>query len=882
MSKAKTSDVHSRIPEKDRAFWFNQHAVFPMRDASPVELETFQAAQLVADVSPEHQWECVGPFNVAGRVTSLAIHPHKPAKWYAGSATGGVWVSEDAGGSWRSTWGGYGSQNIGSLAFFENDSMAQGSLALIAATGEANMSGDAYPGTGVYWSFDEGLTWQPAFGADPIRKDVRSFPRRIGSIATKDDRFAYGSVFLDDSLPGGLYLCDFNPGGIEFQACEYWGQRSYNCHSAIFHPHDNSTLLASIEPGGAANGIWRTTDFGKTWEHLTKGLPRGEQFGRVSLAFAPSDADVVYALATSRAEAVLGVFRSTNGGNSWKEILGGRYPKERQMSYNNTIAVHPHKPQCVVWGGMHLYRTNDAGRNWRRITNAIPGKRDYAHSDHHALLWPEDDLIISGNDGGVSVTRDGGSTWEERARGMVSTMFYNVAVAPSDGRIFGGGTQDNGTLIAGVSGSAGDFVQAIPGDGAWMAFDHADAGHVFASATAFQVYRHDSGKPWDFDHWIPVAPRGISDQERNERAFTVLAIEPSAGSGVKKVWAGSDRLWRTDNNGRNWKPVSLSFDGSPISAVEISSARPRVMFVGTTNGGIFHSRDGGVAWSQSLSGIDIPARAITSIACHPKFPGTVAVTVASSGVASSGVQIWTGKILPYRHVFLSEDMGETWQDLDDGKLPNVVFYAAAWQAHDPYQLFVAGDAGVWAHDPVLTKHERGWFNVSGNLPSVVVSDLTYHKKDRTLTAATYGRGIWRVNAAKALPPPPTVPPPEAISLAVGLRLDPTLAAPVQLTPDDGATVEQTGEFSNTQVTVQRVAGAFGYQVEFLSVDSSFSIGFGSLTTEIQVCSPDSRGGKWRVWAIKPGGLRSAASAWRSFSFNTKSAGSPSAGSPNGK
>jgi len=316
MARAKSSEAHSRVPEKDRSFWFNQHATFPMQDASPVDLETFQAAQLVADVSPEHQWECLGPFDLAGRVTSLAIHPHKPNKWYAGSATGGVWVSEDAGGSWRSTWGNYGSQNIGALAFFASRVSAQGPLALIAATGEANMSGDAYPGTGMYWSYDEGLTWQPAFGGTSISEDIRTFPRRIGSIATMRGRLVYGSVFLDDSLPAALYLCNLFSGRGLSGMCEFWGKRSYNCHAVIFHPHDYNTLLASIEPGGSANGIWRTGDFGKNREQLTRGLPPGERFRRVSLAYSPSDPDVVYAVAASQADRVLGVFRSTNGGNA--------------------------------------------------------------------------------------------------------------------------------------------------------------------------------------------------------------------------------------------------------------------------------------------------------------------------------------------------------------------------------------------------------------------------------------------------------------------------------------------------------------------------------------------------------------------------------------
>jgi photosystem II stability/assembly factor-like uncharacterized protein len=847
---------HSRPPQKDRAVWFYQNVAFPMRDASPVQLEKFWASQIQADICPEHRWECAGPSNIAGRVTALAIHPHNPNKWFAGSATGGVWVSTDAGETWNPTWSRFANQNIGALAWF----IFNGALSLIAATGEANMSGDSYPGSGVYFSADEGLTWQPffspPFGQSPSIDDtVHVFPRRIGSLAFKNSRMAIGSVFLDDSLPAGLYLDD----GKGLTACEFWGQRSYNCHCVLFHPHQDRCIFASIEPDGAHNGIWRSADFGKNWEHLTKGLPSGDQFRRTSLAFAPSDADVIYALAADRRNYVLGVFRSTNGGKSWREILGGRYPKERQMSYNNTIAVHPRKPDCVVWGGMKLYRTDDAGRSWRRITNTQRGRKDYVHGDHHALLWPEDDVIISGNDGGVSITRDGGRNWMERSRGMVSTMFYDLDVAPSDGKVFGGGTQDNGTLVAGVGDcQEGDAVAAIPGDGAWMVFDRAEAGNVFASATGFQVYHHRPGKPWNYAGWKLVKPRQIPKEEIAQRAFTVLAIEPSTRSGVKTVWAGSNRLWRTDNNGQRWKPVSGSFDGTPISAIVIARGRPRLMFVGTTGGGIFRSQDGGLRWSQNLSCIDIPARAITSIETHPKFPATVVVTVASTGILSSGVQLLTGADLPYSHVFRSQDMGNTWEDIDGGELPNVVFYAAAYQSVPPYGLFVGGDVGVWAET------EGGWLNISGNLPCVVVSDLVYHHKDGTLMAATYGRGVWRMRPGSVVMRAAAGPPQEQIAIAAGLRVEPSVAAPVPLTPADGAVIDDP--LRKTLVTVQPVPGALGYQVEFAPVEA-FSLGTSSTTHEIVFQSPDSRGGKWRVWAILPDGLRSAASGWRSVTYS---------------
>jgi photosystem II stability/assembly factor-like uncharacterized protein len=848
---------HSRTTQKNRAVWFYQNVAFPLRDASPVQLERYWATQLCADSTSDHRWECAGPYNIAGRVTALTIHPNNPKQWFAGSATGGVWMSNNAGESWQPTWSRYANQNIGALGWLANDALV-GKLFLIAATGEANMSGDSYPGSGLYQSTDAGLTWQPTFGwpkgsGDKLEQDVRTFPRRIGSMSLHNFRMAFGSVFLDNSLPGGLYLTDLQYAAGMYP-CEFWGKRSYNCHSVLFHPQDDNTLFAAIEPEGAQNGIWRSRDFGQHWEHLTKGLPSSDQFRRTSLAFAPSDPDVIYALASDRRNYVLGVFRSSNGGNSWRQILTAeRCPKERQMSYNNVIAVHPQNPDCVVWGGMHLYRTENAGRNWRKITNSVRGARDYVHSDHHALLWPEPDLLISGNDGGVSMTHDGGRTWMDRSRGMVTAMFYDLDVAPSNGKVFGGGTQDNGTLVAGVGGCPpGDFMPAIPGDGAWLVFHPADENNVFACATGFLVYHHAPGKPWNFAGWKLVKPSQISAEEIAQRAFTVMAI------GRKTLWAGSNRLFRTDDSGRHWKAASGSFDGTPISAIEISRVRPRLMFVGTTGGGIFRSRDGGITWSQNLAGIEIPARAITSIASHPKMPATVVVTVASTGILSSGVELRTGAPLPYGHVFRSLDAGDTWTDIDAGALPNVVFYAAAYESRPPFGLFIGGDVGVWA------EAKSGWLNISGNLPTAVVSDLVYHHKDRTLTAATYGRGVWRINAphVQTSGSEYSAPASEQIELAAGLRVDATVAVPVQLAPEDGATI---GVYPRTTLfKVQPVSGALGYQVEFSGQD--VSLGASSTTSEIEFDAPGVGDYTWRVWAILPDGLRSVASPWRKISY----------------
>jgi photosystem II stability/assembly factor-like uncharacterized protein len=854
MRRTRHPAAPARALGKDRSF-FNQHVSFPMRDASPVELERFWAGATRVDfeVPPEHHWDCLGPYNIAGRVTALAIHPQNPEYWVAGSAAGGVWSTNDAGLSWSQAWSRFAPQGIGALAWVKWDGM----WTLIAATGEANMSADTYPGSGLYISLDCGLTWLGLFGAGSPESDLQGQPRRIGSIATgTPGRLAFGSVYLDENMPAGLYFADLKRMEWAVCTCDAWGERSYNCHSVVFHP-DGKTLFTAIEPDGTLNGIWRTPDGGKTWEHLTKGLPRGEYFRRISLALAPSDPDVMYALASSRSAHVLGIFRSTNGGRSWTEILAGRFPKERQMDYNNTIAVHPSRPDSVIWGGMKLHRTDNAGRSWRTLTRRDRSAKNYVHDDHHVVLWPDDDTILSGNDGGVSISRDGGRTWNERSRRMVTTMFYDLDVAPSNGKIFGGGTQDNGTVLAGVDAMPeGDFVSAIGGDGAWTAFDPSDAELAFASSSGFDIRRHIRDQPWkDLAGWqfISPGPDLMPDGERFQRSFTVLAIDPATRRGSRRLWAGSARLWSWDTKRQRWRAPSQVFDGSPISAIEIAEVNPRVMYVGTTKGGIFHSADGGETWSENLAGPDIPARAITSIQSHPARASIVVVTVASTGVSNSGVRLTTGDYFPYGHVFRSYDGGATWNDVGVDALPNVAYFSAAYETRPPYRLFVASDLGVWA------EIEGYWVHINGNLPNVVVSDLVYHHHDRTLTAATYGRGIWRMRLG-----PMALPHPKKgvrRSDASALRVDPAIEIPVPRTTAIRSI--RRGAAPRLEMAVAPVEGAAGYQFEIVVPSAARHVQYGSVGPTLTVGDLGGPAGRWRAATIRDG-LRSRSSPWRRF------------------
>jgi photosystem II stability/assembly factor-like uncharacterized protein len=711
---------------KDRSIWYFQRASFPLRDAPPTELEqAWKELNAHHRSDPPVEWEEAGPHNIAGRATSLIVHPTDWNTLYSGAAGGGVWVSRNAGETWSTCWPREATHNIGALAVHPRSPSI-----LIAATGEANLSPDSYPGTGFYTSMDGGESWSPTFvtpDGKPLPDELREMiPRRVGTMAfdpfeLRGTRAAGGSVTHDERMRAGLYLLDPSHGLIP---CLFWGTRSYNCYSVLYHPQREGMLFAAIETRGAQNGIWCSDDRGATWKQLRVGLPSPERFRRTSLAISPSHPDIMYALVADRDKRVLGIYQTVNHGESWQEI--GRpeqFPDERFMSYNNTIVVHPDKPEFVIWGGARLHRTTDAGDHWDPITFPI-SKTRYVHDDHHALVMPHGDVIYSANDGGVAVSKDGGETWNQRSFGMVTTMFYDIDVAPTNSRMFGGGAQDNGTLISRPRGKHNDFVQAFTGDGGWLVFDPADDEHVFGSAQKIAVYRHRRGEPWT--KWVDKSPscKLMTETERTQRDIAIIAIEPSTEKGIKKVWAGTHRLWRTDDDGDTWEPTSDTFDGSAISAIEISSVIPQLMFVGTTNGGVFRSSDGGATWTDDLAGVDMPRRLITRIETHPQKADTVVVTAAVQS--------------EYSNVFQSDDLGVIWTDIDKGALPHVMFNAAVFETREPYRLFVAGDAGVFV------KSGTGWVPLLGNLPNVVVSDLVYHDKDQLLFAATYGRGIWRL------------------------------------------------------------------------------------------------------------------------------------------
>jgi photosystem II stability/assembly factor-like uncharacterized protein len=698
---------------KRRAAWFQARTTWPVREAKVEKLvrERARAQRTLAAAPGTARWQSIGPTNIGCRATAAVCDPSDPRRIFLGAAGGGVWRSLDGGLTWRSLWHRQRSLNVGALAIDPRDSNV-----VYCGTGEANLSADSYPGVGVYKTLNGGASWRLV-----ARSSAAGAPSRIGTIAIDpfDSRhLVLGGVGYSADEPGGLYV-SWDAGAM-WSRLVFVSPNNYWVHAVVFHPEREGTIYVTVTENGARNGIWRTTDGGSAWTQLTRGLPPPGSMDRTALAISPSNPRVLYAQAADDRDLVLGIFKTTDGGDTWRDVTAGHFGREGQMLYGNAIVVHPTQPNHVLCGGVDLHRTTDGGSTWTRLTrwDAVRGTARYAHADHHALLMPATSpgLVYDANDGGLDVSLDGGDTWANRSGGLGCTMYYDVDVAQTDGRMFGGGAQDNGTLAT-ATGRADDHVEILGGDGGWMVIDPRQARHQYASWQHMGVFRV---RPHE-DEFTEV-PLPVPEDEAAGTWMTFITFDPA---NTRRVFLGSSRVWRTLNDGGSWRAVSPHLDGSSITAIEVATADPRRVYVGTENGGVFRSRDGGETWSSNLAGATLPGFTVTRLETSPVDADLVLATIANTG---------------HSHVFRSDDGGLSWRDIDGRRLPDVGHHAIVIRPNHPQTIYVSNDAGVYVSPDLGTT----WMRLTRNLPNVMVVDLVYHEADRTLTAATYGRSLWRI------------------------------------------------------------------------------------------------------------------------------------------
>jgi photosystem II stability/assembly factor-like uncharacterized protein len=690
----------------------------------------------------------VGPCFTPGRIGDVVVDPKNRSVWYVALASGGVWKTTNRGTTWKPIFDDQGAYSIGCLAIDPKNPQV-----VWVGSGENQSQRSVGYGDGVYRSDDGGTTWKNVGlkNSEHIAK-VLVHPKDTDTVYVA----AQGPLWASGG-DRGLYKT--TDGGKTWKAVLTAGDDT-GVTDVCFDPRDPDVLYAAtyqrrrhvgvLIGGGPEAGIHKSTDGGKTWAKLKDGLP-AENLGRIALAVSPQKPDVVYAHIQTAQKERGAFYRSEDGGKKWErkgqvQIQDGQYYGE--------IYPDPHAFDKVWVMDMTVRVTEDGGKTFRSMNWNV-------HPDHHALVFdPADaDHLISGNDGGLYETYDGGKTWRHFDT-LPTGQFYRVATdnAYPFYNVYGG-LQDNGSQ-GGPSRSrnrvgvrTSDWWNAGGGDGFQPRIDPTDPDVVYSQSQNAVVSRTDrrtgEGKS--------IRPR---DRDVRFHWDTPLVISPHNS---KRVYLAGSKLFRSDDRGENWKAVSpdltrnldpnkqevmgkvwgadavskntfttalscaTSFDESPL--------QEGLLYLGTDDGLLQVSADGGLSWRMEEVFPGIPEHAyITDVFASGKDVNTVYV-------AFNHYQ--RGDFKPY--LLKSTDRGRSWTSIA-GNLPARHCVWSVVEDHANSDLLFAGtEFGLF----VTIDGGANWSKVPG-APTIMFRDLEVQKREGDLVCGTFGRGIFILDDYAAL------------------------------------------------------------------------------------------------------------------------------------
>jgi photosystem II stability/assembly factor-like uncharacterized protein len=701
-----------------------------------------------ADTIKRLSLRAIGPCFTPGRVGDIAVDPKNRNVWYVALASGGVWKTTNRGVSWKPIFDDQGSYSIGCVTVD-----AKNPDIVWVGTGENQSQRSVGFGDGVYRSTDGGATWQNVGlrNSEHIAKIVID-PRYsdVVYVAAQGPLWAPGG-------DRGLYKT--TDGGKTWKPVLTISENT-GVTDLCYDPRDPDTLYAAtyqrrrhvglLIGGGPEAGIYKSTDAGKTWTRLKEGLPP-ENLGRIALAISPQKPDVLYAHIQTAQKERGAFYRSEDAGKTW--VRKGQVQIQDGQYYGEIIA-DPHQFDRVWVMDMQVRVTDDGGKTFR-------ANNWNTHVDHHALVIDPTDPnhLISGNDGGLYESNDGGKAWRHFDT-LPSAQYYRISTdnAYPFYNVYGG-TQDNGSH-GGPSRSrnrvgvrTSDWWSAGGGDGFQPRIDPTDPNIVYSQSQNAAVMRSDRGTG---------ESKSIRPRDRGVRFHwdTPLLISPH---NPKRIYLAGSVLYRSDDRGDNWKTVSpdltrnldpnkqevmgkvwgadavsrntfttalscaTSFDESPL--------QEGLLYYGSDDGLLQVSADGGRTW-----------RAVE------KFPGVPEYAYVSDVFASrnevntvyvSFNHYQRGDFKPY--VLKSTDRGMTWTNVA-GNLPNRnCVWSIVEDAVNPDLLFAGTEFGLY----VTIDGGSNWVKVPGS-PTTQFRDLEVQHREGDLVCGTFGRGIFILDHYAAL------------------------------------------------------------------------------------------------------------------------------------
>lgn len=722
-----------------------RRAAVSVRITALTSLVLIAAAPLAAAVDPALlaglEARSIGPAGMSGRIGDIDGVAADPDVLYVGAATGGLWKSVNGGLTWKPIFDDQPVAAIGAVAVFQPNPDV-----VWVGTGEGSPRNSVSVGNGVYKSLDGGRTWRH-LGLEESERIHRIL------LHPSDPEVAYvaalGRAWGENPQRGVFKTVD---GGKSWQKVLYVDERTGAADLAM-DPTNPGKLLAamwdyrrwpwSFRSGGPGSGLYLSHDGGESWQRLgeAEGLPAGE-LGRIGVAFCAGHPEVAYAIVEAETSALL---RSDDGGESWRAVNTEPDVAQRPFYYAD-VRVDPAWPNRVYNLGSQLRVSDDGGRSFERLG----GSREI-HGDYQALwINPADPThLVVGNDGGLAVSDDRGESWRFVAN-LPLGQFYHVAVDMESPYHVYGGMQDNGSWRGpsavesrgGIPNHA--WVQVGFGDGFDTRPDPQD------STRGYSMWQGGNLLRWDLSGGIkPIKPPEAGGEELRFNWNAGLALDPFAPG---TLYYGSQYLHKSTDRGDSWTVISpdLTTDNpewqrqiesggltpdvtgaenyTTIVAVAPSPVAAGLIWVGTDDGRLHLTRDGGETWTSVEENVPgVPAHTwIPMIAPSPHAAGEAYVVLDDHRRSN-----WT----PY--VYRTRDFGESWQSLATGELRG---YALSI-AQDPVNrdlLFLGTEFGLW----VSTDGGGSWLPWTHGLPAVGVRDLVIHPREGDLVVATHGRAAY--------------------------------------------------------------------------------------------------------------------------------------------
>ncbi len=691
-------------------------------------------------------WREAGPAAAGGRVTAVAGSSRDASLYYVGAAGGGVWKSTDGGAAWTPVFDKTAVGAIGAVAIDpSNDDTVW------VGTGESNPRNDVSYGDGVYKTTDGGKTWTN-MGLHGTRYISRIL------IDPSDPQHvivgALGNVFADSPERGAYVTFD---GGKTWTKTLDVGPSS-GVSDLAMNPRTPNVIFAGVwqfqrrpwtfRSGGAQDGLYRSTDGGRTWTRLTgHGLPAGIT-GRIGLAVAPSDPNRVYALI----EAEHGIlWRSDDGGDSWKLVSSNTLVDQRPFYFSH-IEVDPKNPDHVITASTALAESTDGGKTFKAIARDV-------HGDYHAIwIAPNDPRrIIVGEDGGYALTVDGGKTWEFWANLPIG-QFYRVGLGNDNPYTICGGLQDNNSycgpsnsLDTGGITNADWYAVVYDDDGQWAIPDPRDANIIWSDGQDGALFKYNRrSREYTF-----VQPFWTTVQQDYDIATSPYRFNWQSPLGfapwdARTVWFGANVVFQSKDGGSTWRAISPDLTrndkahqqpaGGPITHdvtgaeytdtlldIEGSSLSRGEIWVGTDDGLVQMTRDGGAHWKNvTPPGANTYGR-FETVAPSPLERGT-AYAVQDAHLMGDDAP----------HVWVTHDYGAHWRSIVAGLPHDLWTRSIRPDDRNPAVVYLGTEEGLWI------SYDGGthWQSLRNNMPAVSVRDIRIQPQFDDLVLATHGRSIW--------------------------------------------------------------------------------------------------------------------------------------------